>query len=1170
MSWNSSGTNASGYRLYRHTVNDSNAAVVLRDSLLVNYATDTSVVPSQVYYYWVKAYRTEGTSRVYSAFSAVETGYAHAMPQPPATLQATDGLYTNRVVISWSAASNAIGYDVYRSTASNSASASTIRSSLYATSWTDTTATAGTMYYYWIKSFDFDAAGSQYVYSAFSAMDAGYANRAPVASLIVTPTNGAAPLRAMLDCSGSYDPNGSLVLVEIDRDGNGVYETSLSSVGQLIVEYASPGTFLPSVRVTDDNGLQATATCSVTVWGEGPHAVLDASPVSGTAPLPVTLVGTNSTASSGRAITVYEWDVDGDGSYDHVTTNSQYAWTYGAAGAYTAVLRITDSAGMQDTDSKVITVSPAADPPVVTLSASTNNGSIPLTVTFNASVSGGGVLAAYKWDFDGDGAYDISTSNNALTHTYTGAGVYPASVTVLDAAGLSDSDSVTITAVVAEVLRVWISTPKEGATLWGEKVSLHANTAPGSLTQAVRFEYKRADESEWTVAGGYLYTPARSFATNWDVTGLSDGSNYNLRARALDLNTNEVVSEVVTVRIDSGGSTNIGAIVESVVGGMAQKEQTFSKDETTFVGVSDGTEVIVPAGAVDSNTTVRVILTGLNTNAPSGSAAGKAAIDANRHVSLGGDPTLTKPIVITIPYNDVDNDGIVDGTGVPEMTLTAHFYDTVAGLWRRALSTEVHPDENYLKATTYHLTEFGLFGSKNLLHPANGSVLEMYTSESSSTNGIANLTDDNTISFWQSKANPAEPQEMVYTFKDDQTALISGAGIYNHGDGSTGYSRSFQILGSINGTTYTVLTNGELAATADAQIFNFGSVTCRTVMLMISNGVATESWELAEFELYGDLTPDADNDTLTDAWEVRYFDDLSGSATNDTDGDGLDNAGELRENTDPTVGDTDRDGMSDGDEVIAGTSATNENEVFSIANTSARGAMVGNLLGNPGFETGWAPANSMPYWNWTNPPGTHAGIWGDAGVTNVNPHEGTNVATLAFQSGIEKTGGWWQQVTNAYPAGTVWEASAWVRSDATYTNVRCELKIEFLDGAESTWVDTVFHYFSAPGETWTYVSGLATTPVGGVNVRIAVVAVDQGSQGALQIDDCSLSPASSGYWDIRWPSATGRTYKVYATADLAQWTNLVYEAPGTGFEMTYTNRNAASSQGFMRVTVKRD
>ena len=69
---------------------------------------------------------------------------------------------------------------------------------VWGTQYTDTTAAAGTTYYYWLKAYKFNFVASQYMYSVFSACDAGYANQAPVASLTVSPSNGAAPLRATL------------------------------------------------------------------------------------------------------------------------------------------------------------------------------------------------------------------------------------------------------------------------------------------------------------------------------------------------------------------------------------------------------------------------------------------------------------------------------------------------------------------------------------------------------------------------------------------------------------------------------------------------------------------------------------------------------------------------------------------------------------------------------------------------------------------------------------------------------------------------------------------------------------------------------------------------------------------------------------------------------------
>ncbi len=64
---------------------------------------------------------------------------------------------------------------------------------------------------------------------------------------------------------------------------------------------------------------------------------------------------------------------------------------------------------------------------------------------------------------------------------------------------------------------------------------------------------------------------------------------------------------------------------------------------------------------------------------------------------------------------------------------------------------------------------------------------------------------------------------------------------------------------------------------------------------------------------------DTDADLLLDWWELYHFGDLTQNATDDLDdggtGDGLDNLGEFLAGTDPTIGDTDSDGLLDGDEV---------------------------------------------------------------------------------------------------------------------------------------------------------------------------------------------------------------------------------------------------------------
>jgi PKD repeat protein len=94
-------------------------------------------------------------------------------------------------------------------------------------------------------------------------------------------------------------------------------------------------------------------------------------------------------------------------------------------------------------------------PTAVVLYAEPFSGPVPLTVEFSADAHGhscgccGGQhseIAEYRWDLDGDGIPDIQgESTSTVSHTFTEAGDYIISVTVVDTDSVTASASITIT-----------------------------------------------------------------------------------------------------------------------------------------------------------------------------------------------------------------------------------------------------------------------------------------------------------------------------------------------------------------------------------------------------------------------------------------------------------------------------------------------------------------------------------------------------------------------------------------------------------------------------------------------------------------------------------------------------------------------------------------------------
>ena len=183
-------------------------------------------------------------------------------------------------------------------------------------------------------------------------------NETPVASLEANPGSGFAPLEVAFDASASSDEDGSIVKYEWDFDGDGDFDLDTGAVPVAQHTYDQPGTFNATVRVTDDGNETATALRVISVsepQGEGPVAVIMVSAQLGDAPFLV-LFDASTSVPGEFGIETYEWDFDGDGTFDETTAAPTADFTYDTPGTYFPLLRITDEINLTDEQDTVIVV----------------------------------------------------------------------------------------------------------------------------------------------------------------------------------------------------------------------------------------------------------------------------------------------------------------------------------------------------------------------------------------------------------------------------------------------------------------------------------------------------------------------------------------------------------------------------------------------------------------------------------------------------------------------------------------------------------------------------------------------------------------------------------------------------------------------------------------------
>jgi fibronectin type 3 domain-containing protein len=165
VTWTAS-PEADSYSVYRATSTSRRATKVAIGTASATTFDDTTASVMVNYYYYVKASNSYGMS----AFSAYDTGYrSDGRPPPPTNVQATDGTYTDKVQVTWTASPDADSYSVYRATSTSRRATKVLLGTTSSdTTYDDTTASVGKTFYYYIT------ATNSYGTSGYSAYDTGY------------------------------------------------------------------------------------------------------------------------------------------------------------------------------------------------------------------------------------------------------------------------------------------------------------------------------------------------------------------------------------------------------------------------------------------------------------------------------------------------------------------------------------------------------------------------------------------------------------------------------------------------------------------------------------------------------------------------------------------------------------------------------------------------------------------------------------------------------------------------------------------------------------------------------------------------------------------------------------------------------------------------------------
>jgi plastocyanin/outer membrane protein assembly factor BamB len=283
---------------------------------------------------------------------------------------------------------------------------------------------------------DDDGAWSE---SAIAELVIFSSNTPPVAMIdFVSPS----PIKEGMSVSflgSGTDSDGTVTGYEWTSDVDGLLSTNDSFDSDEL----SIGNHTISFRVQDNDGGWSNwdTTTLVIHPNTPPVAMIDfVSPSPVKEGMSVSFLGSGT--DSDGTVTGYEWISSLDGTLGN---EKDFNGAGLSTGTHTISFRVQDDDGEWsnwDTATLVIHPHPA---PVADAGPDLKATPGSQATFFGSAVDADGHIVLYEWDFDGDGVFDFSSSDNFSSHVYDEEGSYLVILRVTDNDGLTDTDTVKIT-----------------------------------------------------------------------------------------------------------------------------------------------------------------------------------------------------------------------------------------------------------------------------------------------------------------------------------------------------------------------------------------------------------------------------------------------------------------------------------------------------------------------------------------------------------------------------------------------------------------------------------------------------------------------------------------------------------------------------------------------------